>query len=93
MQHPHRFAIILAATAVPALSSAGVSTCWIKKVALVDGTIRISFASEKPLEISGSPVTVGTATNEPFAATYELRRGQTLQVRQTPTSAERCELE
>jgi hypothetical protein len=53
----------------------------------------VSFEASAPLVISGTAWLVQASASAPFAATYELDEGQVLQVRPSPESTQRCELE
>lgn len=87
------FAIALLAVAVPSVAAPGLSNCWIKELSVTNGKLLVIFEASTPLAISGTAPLLQTSASAAFSATYELGEGQVLQVKLSPETTERCELE
>lgn len=81
-----------AACACSAASASSLS-CWIKEVTSAETQILVTFESLVPLAFTGTAALASAPAGPPYRATYGLSKGQVLEVKTSPSSVERCELE
>lgn len=84
--------LLVANSALPA-ALANVTTCWIKEVTFAEAQVQVTFLSALPLVFTGTATALSASSGAPYLTTLGLTRGQSLQVKASDATSERCQLE
>jgi hypothetical protein len=93
MRSIRKLLVALAGACMCTSAPAGVTSCWIKELTHTETQLEVTFESTDPLVFIGSAERLSASTSPPHTATYVFNERQTLVVKASESSRERCELE